>query len=425
MPESGSTGRNLPAVVVLGLAAALRILAVAFIDLRSFPNHSWESWQIAGNMVAGHGFSFNWYGLFPEPIPSSFIPPLYPYLVRAALAVTGSETAAVYLVQALHVVLGVASVAICMRLMRRIAGEPAALVAGVLLAVYPPILGHLTQVQTQTVEIFLMLACLDRLDEVLRSTSRRAAIRTAIWGGIWGGLLIEVRPTFLVLLPILAAVVYLASRERAAVRGALIALAVAALVVVLPWTVRNAVVHRAFVPVSTNGGFAFMMGNNEDSNGGVGDINRFFRDLPADQQQQMRSLSEPERNRRLWKIGFDFWRDQPAQAIRLTFVRMGYFLWFRPYLLKAQYPTLFAYGYMGSYALLCLFFVLGLKPAAGNVRNWALPATIVVGIFLLTVPFAISVRYRAIIEPLMILFAAVPVARILQAAGLFRNRQEP
>lgn len=44
-------------------------------------------------------------------------------------------------------------------------------------------------------------------------------------------------------------------------------------------------------------------------------------------------------------------------------------------------------------------------------------------IFLLTIPFAISVRYLAIIESVMIMFAVVPAARILQDAGLFRKRR--
>ena len=42
-------------------------------------------------------------------------------------------------------------------------------------------------------------------------------------------------------------------------------------VIVLPWTVRNYLVFDAFVPVSTNGGFTLLTGNNPSAQGGYTD----------------------------------------------------------------------------------------------------------------------------------------------------------
>ena len=190
--------------------------------------------------------------------------------------------------------------------------------------------------------------------------------------------------------------------------------------IILPWTIRNCVLHQTFVPASTNGGFAFFMGNNEDSNGGVGDINQLFRDMPEVEQEKWRALSETERNRQLWQMGIEFWRKNPQQAIRLTLDRVGYFLWFRPYLLKAQFPRPFAIGYMASYALLLAFFSAGLFLIRGKVQAWFIPLIVLFAVFMTTIPFAISIRYRAIIEPLMIMVAAVPVAGL--AARFTRRR---
>ena len=39
--------------------------------------------------------------------------------------------------------------------------------------------------------------------------------------------------------------------------------------IMMPWGIRNFKVFNSFVPVSTNGGHIFLMGNNEKSSGGI------------------------------------------------------------------------------------------------------------------------------------------------------------
>jgi hypothetical protein len=78
-------------------------------------------------------------------------------------------------------------------------------------------------------------------------------------GALWG-LAVLTRETVLYFTPVLA--LWLAGRRPGAAslrRGALFALST--FVVVAPWTLRNYVVHQAFIPVSTAGGLNLWQGN--------------------------------------------------------------------------------------------------------------------------------------------------------------------
>jgi len=150
-------------------------------------------------------------------------------------------------------------------------GSADALVALGLGAAFPPLIGIGSTLLAEALFLPLMLGSLAAVFAHRRSTSR---YRWAIAAGALAGLSILTRSNAVLLLVPLAIGLY---TERPHLRwrdmAPLLALVATAAVVVLPWTLRNAAVLSAFVPVSTQGSYTLAGTYNEAA--------RLDRRLPA------------------------------------------------------------------------------------------------------------------------------------------------
>lgn len=190
--------------------------------------------------------------------PTAFRPPLYPLV----LAVTSTHAVAI---AALHVVLGVVTVAFSFAsthlLFRKI---PSSIVAGLLVAIDPILLHQSTLVMTETLAVAIVsgifLVWLASVQENF-SVGRSAAI-----GGLMAAAFL-CRPTFLVwaamLIGVLIAHPFWHSRSKArwtppVVVGTAVALAVGV------WMTRNFVVLGHPVWATTHGGYTLLLANNPD-----------------------------------------------------------------------------------------------------------------------------------------------------------------
>ena len=107
--------------------------------------------------------------------PTAFRPPLYPMLLAAVDRPTGSSLVAG---RALSLVLGLGVVLLTMRFGRAVASRRAGLVAGLVVAVYPPLLANDTVLLTESVSLLLMLALLLAMHR-RQVLVRRRALRPA------------------------------------------------------------------------------------------------------------------------------------------------------------------------------------------------------------------------------------------------------
>jgi len=140
----------------------------------------------------------------------------------------------------------------------RLASWPAAVVAGVIAALSPP-LGYVSALvlpdALSALPLMLALVILARAHPDGGGSLWTSALAGALVGaGVW------LRPNVVLLPPFLSLVVLLVARDRR--RGLLhaVALSLAAVAVVVPITIRNYVVFGAFVPVSINGGLTLWQG---------------------------------------------------------------------------------------------------------------------------------------------------------------------
>jgi 4-amino-4-deoxy-L-arabinose transferase-like glycosyltransferase len=189
--------------------------------------------------------------------PTAQWPPAYPFALSLVYRITGPEPLAG---QALNALIGAFTVVGLFLLARRLFGRREAVVAALLLAVLPgqvlwsDVLLAETPYALVLVAFFLALAALPPRPLV------------ALGVGALIGLAALVRGEGLLLFPAaLTAWWPVLSRRAFAVRAA--TAGVAALVVIAPWTLRNAVVMDAFIPLSSNASITLYSGHNPRADG--------------------------------------------------------------------------------------------------------------------------------------------------------------
>ncbi|GAC1587142.1 MAG: hypothetical protein NVS3B21_01800 [Acidimicrobiales bacterium] len=188
---------------------------------------------IARNIAAGKGFTHVFPGL--KVHATAFRPPLYPSLLGLVYRLTGSHVASGL---ALNVALGAAVCVAVYAFVHEFAGEGTAVTAGILVAVYPPLLANNVALLTEPLGMVLLFAAL------------WALTRSNVWAaGAIGGLFALTWTSGQFFCVIIAGWTCVHLGWRRALR-----LVVAALVVVTPWVVRNEV-RMGSATINTSNGF--------------------------------------------------------------------------------------------------------------------------------------------------------------------------
>ncbi len=240
---SGSFRRGLVALTLAGLAARLLFL---ILEPATGPVGDERMWTVWGaEVIPSAKVAFH-----PRGFRFIFHPPVYPYFIAVLYALFGTLTA----VKVAQCFLGALLVPAVGRIGLRAFGERPALVAAAIAAFYPEIVWFSVHFWAATVFTVLVWWAFER---VIEADARESA-RVAVAAGLLWGLAILTRETVLYFLPFGA--LWLAWRRPGGVRRATL-LVVTAVLVVVPWTVRNYLVFETFVPVSTAGALNLWQGN--------------------------------------------------------------------------------------------------------------------------------------------------------------------
>jgi len=185
--------------------------------------------------------------LAPGAGPTAFRPPGYPLFLAAVFALPGPDVTMARVAQAL---LGVLTVALIGFVSLRLWGPRVALVAAAMATVFPPLIFLGAALLSEP--LFLAL----ELGALAATLQHRVSPRPGwlVAAGVLCGLAALTRTVGWALVVPLAVLVLSEPglRRHKALRA--VGLMAASVLVVAPWTVRNAIVMDAFVPVSTQGG---------------------------------------------------------------------------------------------------------------------------------------------------------------------------
>jgi tetratricopeptide (TPR) repeat protein len=274
-------------------------VAVAALGLLALGLRLTYVWQVAGTpLVAPEeldpGFYYGWAKqiasgawLGTQPFVQS---PLYAYFLALVIKLVGPDVGRILAVQA---VIGCGTVLLTYVAGRRLFGHLHGLLAGLLIALYGPFIFFEGMVMKTFLSPFLTVLLLILLDRA-REASEAAlpapggaggpgpgrATRLFLLAGIVYGLTTLDRDNFILLAPALALLAFwlrgglrrpgdAAGRRTAFAAGlrAAGAFTLGTVLMVAPVTLRNWVVSKELVLLTTGGGEVFFIGNNEEANG--------------------------------------------------------------------------------------------------------------------------------------------------------------
>jgi O-antigen/teichoic acid export membrane protein len=408
LARGGSYTRLAATLVVL--AFVLRVGAVGLVDFH--PVNDPADYLRMGKSIADHA-------AFPQSTlaagPTATRAPLYPITLGGLFAVTGDSVTAARLMGAL---IGTIVVLLTGLIAARLWGRRAALLALGLAAVAPPLILISVTLMTETLFTALALGAIALALRVREGSSRGGALGV----GALAGLATLARPNGAVLLVLALVALWGAPRLslRAVIRPALVLLA--AVVVIAPWTIRNARLLHAFVPVTTSGWIT-----------ASGMFNETTRSDPRHPAAWRLPTADPEVARIIARYA-------PQGEIALTKQLRRHsldFLAHHPFFpAQAEVRNLLRFAHLQDFGLAAAgwrsvgldsspapvastFFLLLLVLAVGGILAgglragpwwlWATPVLLLVSVALV----GTGVRYRTPADPFVILLAAFALQRLL------------
>ncbi|MCW2278349.1 glycosyltransferase family 39 protein [Heliophilum fasciatum] len=247
-----------PIIVVLLIALILR-LTVGFFQGPTLTLHSDDQaylqcalrWLETGTMTFG------------SERPTAFVGPLFPGFLAVLLAVFGGDDSGVQAIRYVQVLMGTAIVYLTYRLGCAVADQRTALLAALVMALYPPNILVNGLILTETLFTLLLLGGLFLLVRIVEDDGFADLSFWLRWGifGVYTALLALTRATA-ALYPILF-VLYLWWVRRWTLRRCLQGAAVFALafsLVMAPWWVRNYVQFDQVILFSSGAGEPLLMG---------------------------------------------------------------------------------------------------------------------------------------------------------------------
>jgi 4-amino-4-deoxy-L-arabinose transferase-like glycosyltransferase len=391
---------------------------------------------LAQRVLAGHGFSFSeaWWPMTAAGAPTAHWSFPYTLYLAGVYAVTGHHPLAARLLQA--VAAGILMPWLTYRLARRSFETTVGLAAAAVSAVYVYFFYYGAALMTETFYMIAILWTFDLAGSIIVQGEQAGRGRWLLLGLAGGGAVL-LRQTFLPVAGLVGAWVWWAmpGRRVAALRGLAVSLAVIVLMV-LPWTIRNARVFGQFVLLNTNAGYAFFWANHP-----VHGTN-FMVLLPPEISYQslipeeLHGLNEAALEKALMRRGLQYVLDDPGRFALLSLNRLKDQFKFWPSRGSGWLSNL---SRTGSFGLFMPFMIAGIVLATVEFRrerpearfaDWLRTETALwLGFFLLYTAMHLAswahIRYRLPTDAILVIFAGLALVRLAQALGLRGLRDAP
>ena len=389
------------------MAVALLVRGVAHLTVAPAVPTTWESEEIAVNLVEGRGFACSYLGT----VYRAYKPPLYELLCAGIYRVAGHHWLPVRLMQWGFGALLAGTVTL---IARRGWGNRLAIAAGMMTALHPALVFYDThQLAALTLAAWLIaMVILMGLWTDERPTGRRLALLGAAIG-----LAMYERGTAGILLPL--SVAWLWWRHRAlGWRRVMGPVVVGWLIVLAPWLARNVLVYHRLVGMTSLTGELLWRGNHPGATGTAvtTELIPILHAASPEFLKRLEGLGELQQQTVFRQEAFAFLRARPWEALQLFARKLGYFWWFAP-TSGYRYPPAYLAVYRVLYGGLLLSAIVGLwygfprAPAATR----AVAGMIVMaglGLSLAQALYYVEVRHRWVVEPLMIMLSVWGLERM-------------
>jgi 4-amino-4-deoxy-L-arabinose transferase-like glycosyltransferase len=428
-------GKRLIVAAVLIAAVAIRLAQVQTTTYR--PVFDAGSYLALASQVAHTGeYSMNrtpGTGAGGTRGPSAYFAPGYPYLLAAVDLIDGHterRDGAIHPARLSQAVLGAVTVGLIGLLTYELFGPTVALISIVLAAVYPVFI-ELSAVLV--VENLLTPLVLLALWAALRARRATHPYRWVAGAGFVTGLATLTHlNAALILIPLVALVWTRRPRFSLTALAAPVMLIIVCAVTILPWTIRNAIVLRQFIPVSDEAGLTFVGTYNPSSaaNQRVPYKWRSYYAIRAERSlvKQSGGMTEMQLGSRLLDQALDYIGDHPLSPLvvayhnaRRMFELEGTFAWKASAYAQGLHTRAAGIGVMSLW-LVCLLAIAGAFTRGARRAPpwvWAVPLLLALSVVLVNVE---TPRFREPVDPFLIMLAACALEAALSRVPAFERR---
>ena len=439
LPRIQSKGLRgwVPLLLLLTLSIAARIISAALqgdlvVELPGTADQvSYDA--LAQRVLAGHGFSFatNWWPATRGGEPTAHWSFAYTLFLTVVYAIFGPHPLAARLVQA--VVVGLLQPLLAWRIGQRLFGRSVGILAAGLTAVYAYFAYYGGALMTEAFTMVSVLWLLDISTGLLwrtlsdemppLSSSRRRRATPWLLLGLALGLAALLRQVALIFAPFLFVwIIWCAIRRHgelapgarqrilATVGGLCITLAVV-VVLIAPWTVRNAIAFHRFVLLNTNAGYVLFWANHPIHGTNFQAIlrNESYQALIP---PELRGFDEAAIDTALFQRGIGFITADPIRFVILSMSRLKDYFLFWPLPdsgLTSNISRTFSFGLLLPFMLHGIW--LAIRRSGPRVPDTGQPLALI-GTFIAsyTMVHLLSwslVRYRLPIDAVLVIFAAL------------------
>ena len=287
----------------------LRVSLIFSIPLQMGSDALWYLYR-GISIASGYGYS-------EDGNPTAYWPVGYPGFLGIAFWLFGKDPLTG---QIANLLLASGIFFLVLNLGRLIFSEDTARISVFLLAIYPNNIGYTATLLSELFFTFLILLGL------YIHIARKSIIWTATSGLIFGFSALT-KPQFIFLPAILLFLEYIQKRKtekilfslkNAATRGLIIYSMMA--IVLIPWSVRNYIIFKDLVLISTNGGATLLTGNNPSASGG------FTPDDPLISKARFSVADQVASDRRAKKLAIEWIKNNPVRFMELIPLKIWH-LW--------------------------------------------------------------------------------------------------
>lgn len=414
--------RIVPWLAILGLAFGVRLIYL--LEIRTNPFFSAPTIdaefhdQWAQDIAAGHG----------DDYPSFFRAPLYPYFLGVIYTLFGHNY---FIPRLLQILLGSGSCLLIFLIGKRVFNQTVGIAAGIIASFYGTLIYFDAELLIVSLIVFLDLL----LIYMLLKAKEHSSTRLWFLSGIILSLSAIARPNILIFVPF--ALYWLVQNKRfqsadhpAPLRAfgtKTLAFLIGTLLPILPVTWVNFKSSGDFIPIATQGGINFYIGNNTRADGlsavlpDFGDDWEYRDAIYLAEKESERKLSPSQISRFWYKKGFGFITSHPGSYVKLMIKKLVCF-WNRLevannkniYFFRRFSVVLTVLFTVVSFGLIVPLALLGMVYAYKNYPRSRLLLLFIFPYMGSVVLFFVTARYRMPLIPFLIIFASSALVELYE-----------
>ena len=356
-----------------------------------------------------------------------FRAPLYPYFLAIVYAIFGESF---YIARLIQILIGSLSCVLIYLLGKKLFHRTVGIIASVIACFYAPLIHFDAQLELPVLEVFLDLWVF------LLLVDAGAKLKKRWWllAGIVFGLSAIARPNILMFIPfvLLWICIRLWKENRNKIMVSSLVFLLGTILIISPVTIRNWVVGKDFVLISSQGGINFFIGNNIESDGktaaaapgmlpyeGYKD-NIWLTSIKLAERSLGRKLKPSEISSFWFKQGFSFIKTYPLKYLQLLGKKF-YFFW-NSYEIESNQDLYFSSRWspllrllLWDWILRIPFGIIGPLSILGMILNakfwkrYFLIYAFILSYMFSVILFFVTSRFRLPVIPFLVLFASFSI----------------